>query len=107
MKRIDIPETVTLCDGSVAHLAPVAMNKRFLAFMRLSSAVDADPLQIIEAMLGILGDCIRNGQTVKTGEGRLSDQDVASMLELLPLNFVTDLLDLDGDKHASDETSGG
>lgn len=87
MKRFDIPPSVTLVDGSTVNLAPVAMNKRFLQFMVLSGKKDVEPGVVVEAMLGCLGDCIKNGNP------GLSAEEVEQKRELLPLNFVVDLIE--------------
>lgn len=86
MKMIQVPPDVELVDGSRCKLAKLPMNTRFIEFMTISKS-DPDPVEVVKAMLGCLEECI------KYGNPDLTPEQVTAKREMLPFDWVMELLD--------------
>lgn len=86
MKKVILPETLVLCDGTSVKLAPLAMNANFTTLIQLTRQANADAVDVIEAVKTCICDCMHNG------DKEVTDEQIKKYRELIPSNFIVGLL---------------
>lgn len=88
MIRIDIPEEITLADGTALKLAPLAWNRNLRKLMAAGRASDEEAS--LDAVEACVRDCIRNANK------QLTPEEVEALAELIPSNVYLAIMPQNG-----------